>query len=127
MDDQISAPDPDQGSVRRSAFRALVVDYLELTKARLGALVVLTTFVGYVLGVRGHLSPSTLAATVIGTALSSFGANILNQWLEVERDRLMVRTRSRPLPAHRMEPRTALVLGLVTALVGLVVLAGSIW
>jgi protoheme IX farnesyltransferase len=105
-----------------SARRALA-SYLELSKARLGALVVLTALVGYALGARGHLDLWVGLAAVVGTALSAFGANILNQWWEVERDRLMIRTRLRPLPSGRVEPRVALVLGLVTAAAGLAILA----
>jgi protoheme IX farnesyltransferase len=107
---------------------SLIADYLELAKARLGALVVLTAFVGYVLGSRGEVSLAGLVATVVGTALSSFGANILNQWWESERDRLMLRTRERPLPAGRIGRRDAAILGIVTASLGLAVLAvGTNW
>ena len=106
----------------------MISDFFELAKARLGALVVLTAFVGYVLGSRGEVSPLGLAAAVVGTALSSFGANILNQWWESERDRLMLRTRERPLPAGRIERREAAIWGVVTAFVGLAVLAvGTNW
>jgi len=94
---QISA----QSTSQPKAGRSLISDYLELAKARLGALVVLTAFVGYVLGARGEVSPLGLTAAVVGTALSAFGANILNQWLEADRDSLMLRTRERPLPAFR--------------------------
>ncbi len=97
--------------------------YLELAKARLATLVVLTAVVGYVLAARGSFSLQTLSWTVVGTALSAFGANILNQWLEADRDRCMERTRNRPLPAGRIEPRTALIWGLASAMVGLVALA----
>jgi protoheme IX farnesyltransferase len=109
--------------VEERSLRALLADYLELAKARLGALVVLTAFVGYVLGARGEVSPWALSAAVIGTALSSFGANILNQWWEAEPDSLMSRTRKRPLPSGRIDRRIAAILGLVTAAVGLAVLA----
>jgi protoheme IX farnesyltransferase len=102
---------------------AMVADYLELAKARLGALVVLTALVGYVLGARGSLSMWGLGAAVVGTALSAFGANILNQWWEVERDRRMLRTRERPLPAGRVDRRLAAIWGTATAVAGLVVLA----
>ncbi|MFA9566401.1 MAG: heme o synthase, partial [Acidimicrobiales bacterium] len=62
------------------------------------------------------------------TALSAFGANILNQWWEVERDRQMLRTRERPLPAGRVDRNQAAMWGIVTALAGLVVLAvGTNW
>jgi protoheme IX farnesyltransferase len=101
----------------------ILTSYLELSKARLGALVVLTALVGYALGARGHLEPWVGLAAVVGTALSAFGANILNQWWEVERDRLMHRTRSRPLPSGRVDRKVALVWGLVTAAAGLTILA----
>ena len=108
--------------------RNLISDYLELAKARLGALVVLTAFVGYLLGARGNPSLWVGAAAVVGTALSAFGANILNQWWEVERDSRMVRTRERPLPAGRIDRDRAGMWGVVTALTGLVVLAfGTNW
>jgi len=103
--------------------RSLLKIYLELSKARLGALVVLTALVGYALGAGGRLSLTVALAAVLGTALSSFGANILNQWWEVDRDRLMLRTCSRPLPAGRIGLRTALALGLGTSAAGLAVLA----
>ena len=103
--------------------RRIFASYLELSKARLGALVVLTAFVGYVLGARGHLSLGVGLAAVAGTALSAFGANILNQWWEVERDRLMHRTKSRPLPSGRVDRRVALAWGLLSTAAGLSILA----
>jgi len=99
--------------------RNLIADYLQLAKARLGALVVLTAFVGYLLGARGNPSLWIGAAAVVGTALSAFGANILNQWWEVERDRRMLRTRERPLPAGRIGRDRAGRWGIATALAGL--------
>lgn len=96
--------------------------YLELAKARLAALVVLTAVVGYVVGARGAFDLLTLGWTVLGTTLTAFGANILNQWLEADRDRLMERTKNRPLPAGHVNRRTALIWGLASAVTGLVVL-----
>jgi len=96
--------------------------YLELAKARLAILVVLTTIVGYVLAARASFELTVLAWTVVGTTLTAFGANILNQWLEADRDRRMERTRNRPLPAGHVSKRTALVWGLMSAATGLAVL-----
>ena len=123
MEDEISVRALSRSEAEGHSVRSLLTDYLELAKARLGALVVLTAFVGYVLGARGEGSLSGLAAVVVGTALSSFGANILNQWWESERDSLMLRTCKRPLPAGRLDRRTAAVLGVVTASIGLAILA----
>jgi len=96
--------------------------YLELAKARLAALVVLTAVVGYVLAARGSFDLVVLGWTVLGTTLTAFGANILNQWLEADRDQRMERTRNRPLPAGDVSRSTALVWGLASAAAGLVVL-----
>lgn len=96
--------------------------YLELAKARLAVLVVLTTIVGYVLAARASFELTVLAWTVVGTTLTAFGANILNQWLEADRDLRMERTCNRPLPAGHVSKRTALVWGLVSAAVGLAIL-----
>jgi protoheme IX farnesyltransferase len=108
------------GSPRRAA--AWFGDYLELAKARLATLVVLTTIVGYVLAARGAFDLVELTWTVLGTTLTAFGANILNQWIEADRDLRMERTRNRPLPAGRVSRRTALTWGLLSALAGLAVL-----
>jgi protoheme IX farnesyltransferase len=112
----------DDRPTARTGLRGLVSAYLELAKARLATLVVLTTIVGYVLAARGAFDPITLLWTVLGTALTAFGANILNQWLEADRDRRMERTRNRPLPAGRVSRRTALVWGIISAGIGLAVL-----
>jgi len=101
---------------------ALAGVYLELAKARLAALVVLTAVAGYVVAARGGAEMATLVWTALGTALSAFGANILNQAWEVERDRLMERTRSRPLPAGRVRRSTAVLWGLLSGAAGLTVL-----
>jgi protoheme IX farnesyltransferase len=100
----------------------LLCDYLELAKARLAALVVLTTVVGYVLAARGSFSLAELMWTIVGTTLTAFGANILNQWLEADRDRKMERTRNRPLPAGRVSRPTAVSWGLLSAAAGLLLL-----
>jgi protoheme IX farnesyltransferase len=118
---QTSADNADAASAAGGA-RSLIGSYMELAKARLATLVVLTTIVGYVLAARGAFDPIELSWTILGTTLTAFGANILNQWLEADRDRLMERTRNRPLPAGHVSRRTAVIWGVASALVGLVVL-----
>jgi len=114
--------------MRASTPLELLAAYLELAKARLGTLVVATTLVGYVLGARGQIRPWELLWTVLGTALSAFGANIFNQLLEADRDRRMHRTRSRPLPSGRVRPDQAARWGLSSALAGLAILGvGTNW
>ncbi|MBK7701526.1 MAG: protoheme IX farnesyltransferase [bacterium] len=80
---------------------------LELGKARLSALVVVTTLAGYLMAARPVPGWGHLAATLLGTALCAFGANGFNQVLERDRDALMLRTRERPLPSGRVGVRAA--------------------
>lgn len=101
---------------------------VELSKPRITRLVTMTAGVGYVLAIVGSsVAPLALAISAIGclagTALSSAGANALNQWMEISRDGLMPRTRLRPLPTGRMTPRAALIAGLVFSVLGVAMLA----
>jgi protoheme IX farnesyltransferase len=95
----------------------------DLIKARLTALVLLTTLVGFYMGQSGSVQLTLMFHTLLATGLVAAGASALNQYLERDRDALMKRTQSRPLPAGRLQPETVLWLGAALAGVGLVYLA----
>ena len=107
----------------REAARSRGADFLALTKPRLNFLVLLTTAAAYRLGVDDTSAPLTLVHTLIGTALVAGGASALNQVWERESDKLMRRTRLRPLPDSRMDPSHARLFGCILSVVGLVELA----
>ncbi|MFN7964798.1 MAG: UbiA family prenyltransferase [Acidobacteriota bacterium] len=86
-----------------TSVRELLSLYMALGKARLSSLVVLTTVVGYITGA-AVIDWPTLLWTTLGTALLACGANGLNQWMELDRDAQMERTRSRPIPSGRLTP-----------------------
>ncbi len=101
-------------------------DFLELTKPRITAMVVLTTVVGMVLAwpsAENRASAWLVAATVLGTAFLAAGASALNMWLEREQDRRMDRTHRRPLPGNRLEPDHALAFGAILGIGGTLILA----
>jgi protoheme IX farnesyltransferase len=100
--------------------------YTELFKARLTFLVLLTTLVGFYLGFRGPVDYLLMLRTLLGTALVASGASALNQLLERDYDAKMRRTQSRPLPSGRLQPQTVLVIGGVSAGLGLIYLALSV-
>ena len=97
--------------------------FSDLIKARLTTLVLLTTLVGFYVGMRGPVDWLLLAHTMIGTALLASGASALNQLLERDYDAKMRRTEDRPLPSGRMQPGTVLILGGVSSGLGLIYLA----
>lgn len=110
-------------SASAPARRRFVSDFAELVKARLTLLVLLTTAVGYYLGAIGPINAAGLFHAVFGTALAAAGAAALNQWWERRLDALMHRTRTRPIPAGRMLPRDALILGCLLSVAGIVYLS----
>ncbi|MCX7894873.1 MAG: heme o synthase [Thermoanaerobaculum sp.] len=99
-------------------------DHWELVKGRLALLVVFSAGSGYALA-SGPSNPTTLVATLVGTFLAAAGALALNQALEVERDRLMARTASRPLVTGALPRWYGYLLGVVLALAGLTLLAAK--
>jgi len=114
--------EPDQTEVRSSR-SGLIRDLVELVKARLTLLVLVTTAVGFYLGAEGPVNFAALLHTVFGTAAAAAGAAALNQWWEYNLDALMQRTRSRPVPAGRMRPRDAVILGSALSIFGVAYLA----
>jgi protoheme IX farnesyltransferase len=96
----------------------LLSDLVTLTKARLSLLVIITTFIGFLLASTGSIDWLHLLNATLGTALAAAGAGALNQWMEVRVDRLMERTRNRPLPSGRMRPVTALAFGILLSVGG---------
>src|SRR2546428_415457 len=91
--------------------RGRVLDFAELFKARLTLLVLLTTAAGFYLGAESPINYISLFHVVFGTAAAAAGAAALNQWWERRFDAMMHRTRTRPVPAGRMRPVEAFVLG----------------
>ncbi|MCH7471943.1 protoheme IX farnesyltransferase [bacterium] len=113
------------GSTQAGA-RGRIGAYLALAKARLSALVVMTTLAGFLLaseGAAGHAGWWRLIWTLIGTALAAGGANALNQWMERRVDARMERTRGRPLPAGQLSPQQALRWAVTVSLAGVLILA----
>jgi protoheme IX farnesyltransferase len=96
-------------------------DLIELTKPRVTALVLLTTGGGMALA-PGEASPALVLATLAGTGLAVGSAGVLNCWLERDTDRLMERTRRRPLADGRVSHRLGLVWGLALGALSIPVL-----
>ncbi len=105
------------------AEKSLVSVIADLTKARLTALVLLTTLVGFYIGWRGPMNFVLMFHLLAGTALLASGASALNQLLEREYDAKMRRTQNRPLPSGRLQPATVMIFGGVVATAGLIYLA----
>ncbi|KAG0082692.1 Protoheme IX farnesyltransferase, mitochondrial [Podila epicladia] len=99
--------------------------YLDLSKARLGALVTLTTMAGYAMTPMGASLP-TLFALTTGTALCITSANAYNQFVEPPYDAQMSRTRNRILVRKAVSPLHAWSFATLTGLGGTALLAAAV-
>ncbi|MDP8956306.1 MAG: heme o synthase, partial [Actinomycetota bacterium] len=98
--------------------RAMALGYLRLTKPRIVLLLLITTVPSMMLAATGVPPVWLMAATLVGGTALAGGANAINQYLERDIDRLMARTRHRPLPTRMIEPKRALAFGLALGAVG---------
>lgn len=89
-----------------------IKDYVELTKPRISLFCILMTWGGMLLG-PGNLSARLVIATLFGTSLAVASANTLNMYIERESDKLMRRTKGRPIPAGRLQPNAAVIFAIV--------------
>ena len=98
--------------------------YMEISKARLSALVVGTTSAGFLFA-GGPVHWSALAAVTVGTTLAAASANTFNQTIERDYDALMRRTRQRPLPTGRISAAHAAGFGMATGVASTALLAAT--
>ncbi len=106
--------------------RSRASDFVTLAKPRLNLLVVGSSLVGYVMAGGEISNAARVVCTVAGTALVAGGASAFNQVIEREPDGLMRRTRLRPVPDGRLQPRESLIFAAVTSLAGLAILASAV-
>jgi protoheme IX farnesyltransferase len=100
-------------AVAESRTRSFGRDLIALTKPRIISLLLVTTIAPmYVAGRPGW--PLVLAVFVAGYLMAG-GANAVNMYLDSDIDDRMARTRLRPIPSGRMQPREVLAFGVLLA------------
>jgi protoheme IX farnesyltransferase len=112
-----AAADPPQ--VRESGSTPLrtVGAYVALTKPRIIELLLVTTVPTMILAADGLPDWRLVVATLFGGTLAAGGANAFNSYLDRDIDRLMHRTRHRPLARGAVQPGAALVFASVLSVV----------
>jgi protoheme IX farnesyltransferase len=102
---------------------AVVGAYVSLTKPRIVELLLVTTVPAMMLAAGGLPSLWLVAVVLVGGSLAAGAANALNCYIDRDIDQLMRRTKRRPLPTHTVAPRSALIFGLVLAVVSVSLMA----
>jgi heme o synthase len=103
--------------------RGVVKAYVSLTKPRIVELLLVTTVPAMLLAAHGLPSLWLVVVVLVGGSLAAGAANALNCYLDRDIDQVMRRTARRPLPAHTVSARAALVFGLTLAAVSTVLMA----
>jgi len=106
------------GSVTHISWR----DYLELTKPRVVALMILTSLIGMLLATPGVPGWSVLLFGNLGIAFLAGAAAVVNHVVDQKIDTVMARTRKRPVATGRIAPFDAILFAVVLAAVGMIVL-----
>ncbi|CAN5628096.1 heme o synthase [soil metagenome] len=88
--------------------RVRVAGYVALTKPRIIELLLITTVPTMVVAQRGLPSGWLILNTVLGGTLAAGGANAINMYVDRDIDKVMERTKGRPLVTGVMSPRAAL-------------------
>ena len=90
----------------------------ELTKFRLTLSVVFSSFISYFLGAE-VINYVQLSLLLIGGIFIVGSSNIFNQIIEKDLDKLMARTKNRPLPKKEISQNLALFIGVICSLLGI--------
>ena len=104
----MSLTDVPAPALAAASWRRTVGSYVALTKPRIIELLLVTTVPTMVVAERGMPSLWLIAATVVGGTMSAGGANAINMYVDRDIDKLMDRTKKRPLVSGAMSPRAAL-------------------
>lgn len=97
-------------------------DYLELTKPKVVALMIVTSAIGMLLSTPGAISWQILLLGNLGIALCAGSAAAINHVVDRRIDIHMARTQRRPLAQGRVNPLSAIAFALVLGVVGMAVL-----
>ena len=99
----------------------IITDFLQLTKFRLAISVVFSSLAGYLLAAN-KIETQVLLGLFFGGFSMVGASNAFNQLIEKNKDSLMLRTQSRPLPGGRMSNITAFTIATVLTFLGILIL-----
>jgi protoheme IX farnesyltransferase len=111
----------DNGLEDELVLSGAVGDYIALLKPRVMSLVIFTAFVGMVIA-PVDIHPVIGFTALLCISVGAGAAGALNMWYDADIDRIMTRTRSRPVPAGRIPAGEALTFGMTLAVGSVAVL-----
>jgi heme o synthase len=101
----------------------VIQSYWQLTKPRIIILLLITTAGSMWIAAEGAVDPVLLLITLLSGTLAAASANTINCLYDRDIDYEMERTRHRPLPSGRVQPRDALIFAIALAVMSFTLLA----
>ncbi|KIC71412.1 heme o synthase [Candidatus Protochlamydia amoebophila] len=96
--------------------------YLLLTKPGIIFGNLVTVMAGFLLASKGQFQFGLFLSTILGLAFIMASGCVFNNYIDLEKDRLMKRTQNRPLVIGVIFEKQAIVFGLALAIVGAIIL-----
>lgn len=103
-------------------FLEVIQSYYQLTKPRIIPLLLITTAAGMWLASDGQVDPFLLLVTLVGGTLAAASAQVLNCVYDRDIDYEMIRTRHRPIPSGKVQPRDAVIFAIALAVLSFTLL-----
>ena len=112
-----------EGAIADGGFiRSKLMDYNQLVKFRLSFLVVFSSVVTYLTASHGLINWFEVCILSIGGFLVTGAANGINQVIEKDYDKLMLRTANRPVATKRMSVMEASIVSLSMGVTGVILI-----
>ncbi len=104
-------------------------DFFDLMKPRVMSLVVFTSLVGYLCGyfsIYDKINPLLSIIGIFAIAIGAGSSGVLNQWYDRDIDKLMLRTKNRPIPKGKILPSDALGFGILGSILSITIIGLAI-
>ncbi|HET8851245.1 MAG TPA: heme o synthase [Ktedonobacteraceae bacterium] len=106
--------------------RQTIADYVDLMKPHVTVLLLGVTAAAMAIANQGLPPLGLTLVTLLGGAMAAGSANCINCYIDRDLDQIMGRTQRRSLPSGRVEPRQALIFGIILGVVSFIILAAFV-
>ncbi|TMC89626.1 MAG: protoheme IX farnesyltransferase [Chloroflexi bacterium] len=106
--------------------RQTISNYLDLMKPHVTVLLLGVTAAAMAIANQGLPPLALIIPTLLGGAMAAGSANCINCYIDRDIDQVMGRTQRRSLPSGRVEPRQALVFGIILGVGACIILTAFV-
>jgi protoheme IX farnesyltransferase len=120
-DTETIIPEKEPGGLRQT-----ISSYIDLIKPHVTVLLLGTTVAAMAIAYQGLPPLGLVLATLLGGAMAAGSANCINCYIDRDIDQVMGRTARRSLPAGKVQPRQALIFGIVLGVGSFIILTAFV-